>query len=119
MNKYKARARRGSKTKARLRLTDKPRLVVFRSSVHIYGQVVMTDKLGDKVLATSSTLDKELRSKLSGKSKVEQAELVGKSLGARAVKAGLGKIGFDRSGYQYHGRVAALAKGAREAGLDF
>jgi len=119
MNKNTARARRGSKAKALIRLSNRPRLVVHRSGLHIYAQIVVADKLGDKVLAHSSTMDTELRTKLTGKSKVEQAQLVGKTLGARASKNGISQIAFDRAGYKFHGRVKALAEGAREAGLDF
>jgi large subunit ribosomal protein L18 len=70
-------------------------------------------------LAVCSSLDKELKTTLAGKSKVEQANLVGKLLGERALKNGITHVAFDRSGYKYHGRIRALADGAREAGLIF
>ncbi len=119
MNKRDSRSRRGLKTKALIRKTDRVRLVVYRSGMHIYSQIVKFTPLGDQVLVVSSTNDKELRPSLSGKSKVEQATLVGKLLGSRAKEKGIARVAFDRAGYKYHGRVKALAEGAREAGLDF
>jgi large subunit ribosomal protein L18 len=120
MIKFKSRKRRGLKTKALIRKSDRARLVVYRSSVHIYAQIVISDnELGDRVIAYSSSNDKELRDSLSDKCKVEQASLVGKLLGKRAHEKGVTQIAFDRAGYKYHGRVKALAQGAREAGLDF
>lgn len=119
MNKQNSRNRRGLKTKALIRKSGKARLVVYRSGVHIYSQIVQADKLGDKVLVVCSTNDKELKTDLSGKCKVEQATLVGKLLGKRASEQGITQVAFDRAGYKYHGRVKALAEGAREAGLDF
>jgi large subunit ribosomal protein L18 len=119
MSKQNTRERRGLKTKALIRKSGKNRLVVYRSSVHIYSQIIQADPSGDKVLVVCSTTDKDLRSSLSGKCKVEQATLVGIELGNRAKKCGINMVAFDRSGYKYHGRVKALAEGAREAGLDF
>jgi large subunit ribosomal protein L18 len=119
MNKQNARNRRGLKAKALIRKTGRARLVVYRSGLNIYSQIVQADKLGDKVLVTCSTVDKELKASLSGKSKVEQANLVGELLGKRASERGITQVAFDRAGYKYHGRVKALAEGAREAGLDF
>jgi large subunit ribosomal protein L18 len=118
MNKYKARVRRGLKAKARLRYSSRPRLVVHRSGSHIYSQIVVRSEKGDKVIVSASTLDKELRSTLTG-TKVQQAQLVGKLLGERAKANKIVAVSFDRAGYRYHGRVKALADGAREAGLDF
>lgn len=119
MNKQNARNRRGLKAKALIRQSGRARLVVYRSSVHIYSQIVQSDQHGDKVLVVCSTNDKELKTSLTGKCKVEQANLVGKLLGKRASEQGITQVAFDRAGYQYHGRVKALAEGAREAGLDF
>ncbi|CEG58157.1 50S ribosomal protein L18 [Legionella fallonii] len=119
MNKHNSRERRGLKTKALIRKSGRSRLVVYRSGTHIYSQIITSDKLGDKVLVVCSTIDKELRASLSGKCKVEQANLVGKLLGKRANEQGITQVAFDRAGYKYHGRVKALAEGAREAGLDF
>lgn len=119
MNKYNSRNRRGLKTKALIRKSGRARLVVYRSGLHIYSQIIQADKLGDKVLVACSTVDKELRANLSGKCKVEQATLVGSLLGKRAKDQGITQVAFDRAGYKYHGRVKALAESAREAGLDF
>jgi large subunit ribosomal protein L18 len=119
MNKRNARVRRGLKAKALISRSDRPRLVVFRSGLHIYSQIVVPNSLGHRTVVTSSTIDKELRTNLSNKSKVEQAKLVGELLAKRAKELGISKVAFDRSGYKYHGRVKALAEGAREAGLDF
>lgn len=119
MNKQNSRNRRGLKAKAMIRKSGRTRLVVYRSGLHIYSQIVQADKLGDMVLVACSTNDKELRASLTGKCKVEQANLVGKLLGKRASERGITEVAFDRAGYKYHGRVKALAEGAREAGLDF
>ena len=90
---------------------ERPRLNVYRSTTHIYAQVI-DDTVGN-------TLDADIKGKLEGKSKVEQAALVGELVGARAKAKGVTKVVFDRGGYLYTGRVAALADGARKAGLDF
>ena len=119
MNKQNSRNRRGLKAKALIRKSGRARLVVYRSGLHIYSQIILPDHLGDKVLVSCSTIDKELRNSLTGKNKVEQANLVGKLLGKRANEKGVTQVAFDRAGYKYHGRVKALADGAREAGLDF
>jgi large subunit ribosomal protein L18 len=119
MNKHNSRNRRGLKAKALIRKSGRARLVVYRSGTHIYSQIIQADTLGDKVLVVSSTIDKELRASLSGKCKVDQAALVGALLGKRAKDKGITEVAFDRAGYKYHGRVKALAEGAREAGLDF
>lgn len=96
---------------------ERPRLSVFRSHKHIYAQVVRDDT-GETIVAASS-LDPELRGQLDRTGTVETARAVGKLLGQRAVAAGLGQVVFDRGGYLYHGRVRAIAEGAREAGLEF
>ena len=97
--------------------TERPRLNVYRSTGHIYAQLI-NDAVGNTLVA-ASTLDAELREKLAGKSKVEQAALVGELIGKRAKDKGISKVVFDRGGYLYTGRVQALADGARKAGLDF
>ncbi|MUU79516.1 50S ribosomal protein L18 [Winogradskyella endarachnes] len=93
----------------------KPRLAVFRSNKEIYAQVV--DDVSGKTLAAASSRDKDI-AKAKG-NKTEIATLVGKSIGEKALKAGIETISFDRGGYLYHGRVKSLAEGAREAGLKF
>lgn len=96
----------------------RPRLSVFRSGKQIYAQVICD--IQGKTLAAASTLDKELKEKLKkGGSNVEAATEVGKLVAARAKKAGISKVAFDRGSYIYHGRVKALAEGAREGGMDF
>jgi len=96
---------------------ERPRLNVYRSLQHIYAQVI--DDINGKTLVSASTIDKEVAAKAAGKSGVEAAQIVGQVVGERAKKAGINTVVFDRGGYKYHGRVAALAAGAREAGLEF
>lgn len=97
--------------------TERPRLNVYRSTVHIYAQVI--DDSNGNTLASASTLDAEVKAQLEGKTKTDAAKLVGLCVGKRAQEKGVKKVVFDRGGYLYTGRVAALAQGAREAGLDF
>ncbi|WP_018963279.1 50S ribosomal protein L18 [Coprothermobacter platensis] len=96
---------------------ERPRLCVFRSSRHIYAQII--DDVAGHTLVSASTLDKELRGKLGDMKKTEQAAEVGKLLANRAAEKGIVKVVFDRGGYKYHGRVKALAEASREAGLEF
>jgi large subunit ribosomal protein L18 len=96
---------------------ERPRLNVFRSSKHIYAQLI--DDTQMNTLVSSSTLDKNVVEKLEGLTKKEAAELVGKDIAEKAKDAGIEKVVFDRGGYLYHGRVKALAEGARENGLKF
>ena len=97
--------------------TGRLRLSVFRSGRHIYGQVIDDDK--GATLAAASTLDKGLRGELKTGADREAARRVGLLLAERAKEAGVGAVMFDRGGYKYHGRVKALADGAREGGLQF
>ncbi len=94
---------------------QRPRLNVFRSLDHIYAQVI--DDVAGHTLVAASTVDKDLAAQLDGKKKREQATLVGKTVAQRALAAGIEEVVFDRGGYLYHGRVKALADGAREGGL--
>ena len=97
---------------------ERPRLTVFRSLNHIYAQLV--DDLAGRTILTVSSLDKEVvPKKVSGKGKIEAGKLVGKQLAAKAKEKGIERVSFDRSGYLYHGRVKAVAEGAREGGLNF
>jgi len=109
--KRKNRVRRALKTNK----DQRPRLSVFRSSKNIYAQVI--DDVNGKTLASASTLEKDIR-KTNG-SDLEAAKDIGKLIAERALKAGVEKVVFDRSGYLYHGRVKALADSARENGLQF
>lgn len=96
---------------------ERPRLNVYRSSNHIYAQVI--DDIDGHTLVSASTLDKGLREKLSSTHNKEAAKLVGKLVGKRALDKGISEVVFDRSGHIYHGRIKELAEGAREAGLKF
>ena len=96
---------------------EKPRLSVFRSSCHIYAQVI--DDVKRHTLAAASSLDPGLKGQLEGKNKTETAGLVGAAVAQRAQEQGVSQVVFDRGGYQYHGRVKALAEAAREKGLKF
>jgi large subunit ribosomal protein L18 len=96
---------------------EKPRLNVFRSLENIYAQVI-DDETGRTIVA-ASTLDSEIKSAVKSGGNVEAAKLVGNLVGRRAIEKGISTVVFDRGGYKYHGRVAALADGAREAGLKF
>ena len=118
MNKHVARQRRGLKAKAIIKQSKRPRLVVFRSNSHIYAQVVDAGRQGDVVVASVSTLEKNLQNELKG-NKTEKATQVGAILAERAKAKNVSDVAFDRSGYKYHGRIKALADGAREAGLNF
>ncbi|WP_420627262.1 50S ribosomal protein L18 [Candidatus Leptofilum sp.] len=113
-----ARKRRHRRIRNRISGTaERPRLNVFRSLDHIYAQVI--DDVAGETLVSASTVDKELRSDLAGKPKKDQATVVGKAVAERAKAAGISTVLFDRGGYLYHGRIKALADGAREGGLDF
>lgn len=97
--------------------SERPRLNVFRSNRHIYAQII-DDTVGHTLVA-ASTMDPELREKLANGGNVEAARAVGELLARRAKEKGIHTVVFDRAGYLYHGRVAALAEGARAGGLEF
>ena len=97
--------------------TNSPRLSVFRSVSEIYAQVI--DDMEGNTLVSASSIDNELRGKMNGLKKIEQAHLVGKAVAQRAKDKGIEMVVFDRGGFRYTGRVKALADGAREGGLDF
>ncbi|MCL0043293.1 50S ribosomal protein L18 [Dehalococcoidia bacterium] len=97
--------------------SDRPRLSVFRSANHIYAQVIDDDN--GSTIASASTIEENVTQQKDGKTKVEIAEIVGHLAGERAAEKGVNKVVFDRAGFKYHGRVRALAEGARKAGLDF
>ena len=96
---------------------QRPRLAVFRSNKEIYAQLI--DDEAGRTLASASTIDQELRSKMKGLNKSEQAQAVGEAIAERAQAIGIKQVVFDRGGYRYIGRVSALADGAREGGLKF
>ena len=96
---------------------DRPRLCGYRSNMHIYAQII--DDVAGNTLVAASTVEKEIASQLQELDKKGAAKLVGKIVAERAVKAGINEVVFDRGGYIYTGRVAELAAGAREGGLNF
>ena len=117
-SRSEARNRRHTRVRKHIAGTlERPRLNVFRGLTHIYAQVI-DDEAGN-TLASASTLDHELRTKMEGKNKTEQAKLIGQAIAERAKEKRIGRVVFDRGGYQYIGRVKALADGAREGGLEF
>ena len=97
--------------------TERPRLSVYRSNLHIYAQLI--DDMTGHTVASASTVDKELKGSVAEMDKTASAEAVGKLLAERAKQNGFDRVVFDRNGYLYHGRIEAVAKGAREAGLHF
>ncbi len=111
------RRRRRNRARLRRKSAGRPRLSVFRSAKHIYVQVI-DDNLG-RTLAAASTMDKELSEKLKSGADKEAAAQVGRLIAERALEAGIKDVVFDRGGYMFHGRVKALADGAREGGLEF
>jgi large subunit ribosomal protein L18 len=98
--------------------SEKPRLVVYRSALHIYAQLI--DDVNSKTLVSVSTKSKDVIEKISGvKGKIEKSKIVGKLAAEKAKSTNINQVVFDRNGYLYHGRVKALAEGAREGGLNF
>jgi len=113
-----ARVRRHARVRRKVAGTpERPRLSVFRSTAEIYAQLI--DDQAGKTLVSASSIDHELRVKLDGMKKVEQARLVGKAVAERAREKGIQQVVFDRGGFRYIGRVKALADAAREGGLEF
>ncbi len=120
LNKRDQRLRRARQTRARIVKQDMARLSVYRSNLHIYASIISDD--GARILASASTVEKDLRSQLGATGKggnAAAASIVGKRIAERAKAAGIDKVAFDRAGFAYHGRVKALAEAAREAGLQF
>lgn len=116
ISKKEARQRRAKQTRAKIAELRVARLTVHRSNLHIYAQVIDPDA---KVLAAASTLEADVRGQVKRGSTVEAAKLVGKRVAEKALAKGVSDVAFDRSGFQFHGRVKALAEAAREAGLKF
>lgn len=115
IDKKVSRQRRAKRARMKIREQGVTRLCVNRTPRHIYAQIITGD--GDSVVASASTLEKDLRSGSTGN--VDAASVVGKLVAERAVAAGVTSVAFDRNGFKYHGRVKALADAAREAGLEF
>ncbi|MEK9807374.1 MAG: 50S ribosomal protein L18 [Halieaceae bacterium] len=114
-DKVESRQRRARKSRVRMRTARVTRLTVHRTPRHIYAQIIAPE--GNSVLASASTLDKDLRSGATGN--IEAAAKVGALIAERAKAAGVTEVAFDRAGFKYHGRVKALADAAREGGLEF
>ncbi len=117
MSKKQARLRRGLRTRIKIKELGVNRLTIHRTPRHIYAQVI--SPCGTKVLASSSTLVADVKSKITNGGNVEAAQAVGHDIAAKAKAAGVTEVAFDRSGFKYHGRVKALADAARESGLEF
>lgn len=117
VNKEQSRIRRSRKTRAKIAELGRTRLTVYRSNLNIYAQVI--DGTTNKVLASASTVEADMRKKLKKTSDIAAAAEIGKRIAEKAKKAGIEDVAFDRSGYRYHGRIKALADAARENGLKF
>ena len=117
MNNVNNRLRRARKTRAKIAELKVTRLSVHRTNTHIYAQIIAES--GDKVLASASTVEADVRKIVKNGGNVEAAIAIGKLIAEKAKKAGITTVAFDRSGYKYHGRIKALADAARENGLSF
>jgi large subunit ribosomal protein L18 len=117
MTKKDSRIRRARSTRMKIREQEAVRLCIHRTPQHIYAQIISSDSAS--VLASASTLDKQIKGKLKSTGNVEAAKMVGKLVAQRALDVGIENVAFDRSGFNYHGRVKALADAAREGGLQF
>lgn len=121
INKEKSRQRRARATRARIKLQKVNRLSIHRTNLHIYASIISAD--GGRVLVSASTVEREVRDQLaaakSNGGNVNAAKIIGTRIAEKAKAADIESCAFDRSGYRYHGRVAALAEAAREAGLKF
>src|SRR3972149_11950967 len=116
-DKNPARLRRARQTRLKIREIGAVRLTVHRTNVHIYAQI--TSPGGDKVLASASSLEKDMRANLKSGSNKQAAQAVGQRIAEKAKAAGIESVAFDRAGYRYHGRVKALAEAARAGGAQF
>jgi len=117
LNKKEARQRRARKTRARIAEYKSVRLAISRTNLHIYAQVISAE--GDKVLASASSVETEVRKTVANGGNKAAASIIGKRIAEKAKSAGITQVAFDRSGNRYHGRVKALAEAARENGLQF
>lgn len=117
MDKKQTRLRRARRARAHIKTLGANRLCVHRTPRHIYAQIISPE--GDRVLASASTLDGDVRKGVEKTGGAAAAEAVGKAVAERARAAGITRVAFDRSGFKYHGRVKALADAARESGLEF
>ena len=117
MNNVNNRLRRARKTRAKIAELKVTRLSVHRTNTHIYAQIIA--ETGDKVIASASTVEADVRKNLKNGGNIEAAAVIGKLIAEKAKKAGITTVAFDRSGYKYHGRIKALADAARENGFSF
>lgn len=117
MDKKTGRLRRAQRARAKIRELGMERLCIFRTPRHIYAQLIGPS--GADVIASASTLDKDVKASVSNGGNISAASTVGKVIAEKAKAAGVSKVAFDRSGFKYHGRVKALADAARENGLEF
>jgi len=117
LDKKQNRLRRARKSRAKIHELAVSRLSVHRTPRHIYAQIIAPD--GGSVVASASTLEKDVRKGMKSGGNVEAATIVGARIAEKAKAAGIDTVAFDRSGFRYHGRVKALAEAAREAGLKF
>jgi len=117
MSAQNQRLRRAKRSRSKMAELHVTRLTVFRSNTNIYAQII--DGNDNKIIATASTLESDVKKKLKSRSDVDAAVEIGKRIAEKAVKAGVKIVAFDRSGYKYHGRIKALADAARENGLTF
>jgi large subunit ribosomal protein L18 len=116
MDKKSSRLRRSRRTRAKIRELAVPRLTVHRTPRHIYAQVIAPN--GSEVMASASTVQADIKGSVKSTSNIDAAAAVGKAIAEKAKAAGITSVAFDRSGFQYHGRIKALADAAREAGLQ-
>jgi large subunit ribosomal protein L18 len=116
-DKTNARHRRARQTRLKIREVGAVRLTVHRTNTNIYAQI--TSSAGDRVLASASTVEKEVRAQLKSGGNLKAAEVIGQRIAAKAKEKGIEIVAFDRAGYRYHGRVKALAEAARAGGLKF
>ena len=117
IDKKSKRLRRARRARIRIALQGVHRLCIHRTPQHIYAQIIAPE--GNRVVASASTLTKDVRGSLQGTGNIAAAVAVGREIAERAKQAGIEAVAFDRSGFKYHGRVKALAEAAREAGLKF
>ena len=117
MDKKQTRLRRARRTRSHIKTLGANRLCIHRTPRHIYAQVI--SPAGDQVMASASTLDKDVRKDVEKTGGAAAASIVGKTIAERAKAAGINRVAFDRFGFKYHGRVKALAEAAREGGLEF
>ena len=117
MDKKSTRLRRARKTRARIRKVGVSRFCVYKTSQHIYAQIIAAS--GTETLTSVSTLDKTFRETSQYGGNIQAAAAIGRMIAERAKSVGIAKVAFDRSGFKYHGRIKALADAAREHGLEF